>query len=988
MRRRGILAAVAAAFVGVVVFVGASSGATPPPTASASVSGGPQFVNDKAGVIYTFTVTNTDTTPIGGVKIIRPTDKWKIVACLDMPANWRAPDRHDDSCRFRSQKDPGDDIGPGQTATFSLEATTNDAPADLTGVWKVQVARTDKFDPANSTFATPTGDGLGAIAYSFEILDAVVANGPATPGSPCPASNKQAVGGTTVTMVICGKNRTSAKLTPTAAQSSLSGTFIDSVGGPFTSGLINAHSANVVLGNWANVHISTSKGTNKTVVTKTGASATATSPLTTLGGYEVLNQPPTANNDGPYTLNQGTTLTVPAPGVLGNDTDPDNDPLTAVLVSGPSHAAASGFTLNADGSFSYTPDASYFGPDSFTYKANDGSADSNVATVSLTVNPGVSIGNFVWEDQNANGIQDAGEPGIAGVTLTLTGTKTAGGAVTDHATTDASGHYFFTESPGTYTVTVDAGNFAGALAGYTPTPTLQGPDRSVDSNPNPSGTTPSTLPSGASDLTLDFGYYRPVTTGDFVWNDTNGNGIQDAGEPGINGVTLTLTGTTGAGSAVTDHATTSGNGAYLFTEAPGTYTVTVDASNFAGAGPLAGYTATPTLQGADRSVDSNPNPSGTTPGALPSGGSDLTIDFGFYQPVRTGDFVWNDLNGNGIQDAGEPGINGVTVTLTGTTGAGDPVTDHTTTSGNGAYLYTEAPGTYTVTVDASNFAGGGVLAGYTATPSLQGPPALDSNPSPSGTTPAALPSGAVDLTIDFGYYQPVTIGDFIWSDSNLNGLQDAGEPGINGVTVTLTGTDGTGSSITHHATTSGNGGYFFTEAPGTYTVTVDASNFAAGGTLEGYDASPTLVGPNRAVDSNPNPSGTTPATLSSGASDQTVDFGYIPPNQPPVNHLPGAQSTNEDTTLTLSSGGGNAISISDADAGSADVKVTLGVSNGTLTLNGTLGLTFSTGDGTADASMVFTGAIANINNALDGMTYTPTTDYNGEIGRASCRERV
>ena len=51
----------------------------------------------------------------------------------------------------------------------------------------------------------------------------------------------------------------------------------------------------------------------------------------------------------------------------------------------------------------------------------------------------------------------------------------------------------------------------------------------------------------ASDLTLDFGFYQPVTVGDFVWNDLNGNGVQDAGEPAIPGVTLTLTGTTGAG---------------------------------------------------------------------------------------------------------------------------------------------------------------------------------------------------------------------------------------------------------------------------------------------------------------------------------------------------------------------------------------------------------------------------------------------------------
>ena len=75
---------------------------------------------------------------------------------------------------------------------------------------------------------------------------------------------------------------------------------------------------------------------------------------------------------------EDTPLTVAAAGVLGNDTDVDGDALTAVLVSGPANGT---LTLNADGSFTYTPDANYNGTDSFTYKASDGTADSNVATV-------------------------------------------------------------------------------------------------------------------------------------------------------------------------------------------------------------------------------------------------------------------------------------------------------------------------------------------------------------------------------------------------------------------------------------------------------------------------------------------------------------------------------------------------------------------------------------------------------------------------------
>jgi VCBS repeat-containing protein len=103
-----------------------------------------------------------------------------------------------------------------------------------------------------------------------------------------------------------------------------------------------------------------------------------------------INSPPTAEDDS-YTTDEDTTLTAngagsnPA-GVLANDTDPDGDTLSAVLVSGPSHAATNGFTLNQDGSFTYTPNSNFSGSDSFTYKATDGSADSNTATVTLTVN--------------------------------------------------------------------------------------------------------------------------------------------------------------------------------------------------------------------------------------------------------------------------------------------------------------------------------------------------------------------------------------------------------------------------------------------------------------------------------------------------------------------------------------------------------------------------------------------------------------------------
>ena len=95
-----------------------------------------------------------------------------------------------------------------------------------------------------------------------------------------------------------------------------------------------------------------------------------------------VNDAPVASEDG-YSIDEDAVLDVATAGVLANDSDADGNPMTSVLVS---DAANGVLTLNADGSFSYTPNADFNGSDSFTYKANDGLADSNTATVSITVN--------------------------------------------------------------------------------------------------------------------------------------------------------------------------------------------------------------------------------------------------------------------------------------------------------------------------------------------------------------------------------------------------------------------------------------------------------------------------------------------------------------------------------------------------------------------------------------------------------------------------
>ncbi|MEO5712428.1 MAG: Ig-like domain-containing protein, partial [Luteolibacter sp.] len=99
-----------------------------------------------------------------------------------------------------------------------------------------------------------------------------------------------------------------------------------------------------------------------------------------------VNTAPVALDDS-YSINKNSMLVVSAAGVLTNDTDAQSNPLTAVLSAGPTHGS---LTLSANGSFTYTPATDHTGPDSFTYRANDGSLNSNVATVSITVNAPVT----------------------------------------------------------------------------------------------------------------------------------------------------------------------------------------------------------------------------------------------------------------------------------------------------------------------------------------------------------------------------------------------------------------------------------------------------------------------------------------------------------------------------------------------------------------------------------------------------------------------
>jgi uncharacterized repeat protein (TIGR01451 family) len=522
----------------------------------------------------------------------------------------------------------------------------------------------------------------------------------------------------------------------------------------------------------------------------------------------------------------------------------------------------------------------------------------------LTIDAGVyqlsGLGDFVWADNNSNGIQDAGEPGIPGVVVNL---YDQAGNVIATTTTNQAGNYLFSGLPaGTYSV-----GFV-IPAGYTVSPQTQGTDNTVDSNPDRTTgrTALITLAAGELNLTIDAGLFQNVSLGNLVWNDVNNNGLVDAGEAGIAGVTVNVyrdTNSNGTFEAGTDTlagtVTTNPSGNYLFANlAPGTYLVQVADANFATGGALAGFTTSTGTNGSltgpyepagspNNDVDNNDDGSALTgqglvsrgitlqPGAEPvndgdtDANSNLTVDFGVFQPASLGDFVWNDGNNNGVQDQGEPGVPGVVATIY-ATGSTTPI--GTITIGpDGNYLFTNLiPGSYYVVFSnlPTNLTFTGQdQGGNDATDS-------DANPISGRTGDVALTPGQSNRTVDAGLIQPnaalASLGDFVWNDTNRNGIQDAGELGVAGVQVTLYDASGNVIATTN---TDANGRYNFVNLqPGSYSV-----GFAL---PSGYNFSPQTQGGNTAVDSNPdqNTGRTGSITLAAGENNLTIDAGVNQPN--------------------------------------------------------------------------------------------------------------
>ncbi|MGG7564970.1 SdrD B-like domain-containing protein [Rhodovulum sp. DZ06] len=286
-----------------------------------------------------------------------------------------------------------------------------------------------------------------------------------------------------------------------------------------------------------------------------------------------------------------------------------------------------------------------------------------------------SIGDTIWLDADYDGIQDADEAGVAGITVELIKDGVATGIT---QVTDANGNYLFTD--------LEAGDYAIQVSNL-PTDyvfTLQNlGGEAEDSDVNAAGLSDTfTLAEGENRTDLDAGLFDLSSVvelgsiGDRVWYDDNGNGLQDAGEAGVDGATVALL-LDGVATGAT--ATTDSNGNYVFTDLEaGNYSVQVTSA-------LAANEAFTTRNAGDDLADSDVDGSGLSDSyALAEGEDYMGLDAGIVRLGSIGDTIWYDTDGDGVQDAGEAGVEGVTVELL----KDGVATGRTVTTGaNGTYLF-------------------------------------------------------------------------------------------------------------------------------------------------------------------------------------------------------------------------------------------------------------------------------------------------------------
>ncbi len=510
------------------------------------------------------------------------------------------------------------------------------------------------------------------------------------------------------------------------------------------------------------------------------------------------------------------------------------------------------YTLTYDADVTAVPDGGCdtTTPDVITVD-NSASIDGGVTSSDVCVNvptPAEAfLGDTVWHDLNGDGIQDPTETGIEGILVNLLDTA---GVIVNTVATDANGDYQFTGiTPGDYVVEfvpTDGYNFSEAD---------QGTDDTLDSDADTmTGRTQLiTLLPGENNQTIDAGLYQGAVIGDRIWNDLDGDGLQDADEDPISNVRVILYDENGLeiGSLVTGE-----DGRYVFDGLiPGTYSVAVDPTSLP-----PGLVQTYDENG---SLDNNSGPIVVT-----SGEDHDSADFGYQFNGVIGDTIWVDQNQDGNIDSGEGRIVGVPVALY----EGSVLIDSTITDASGQYLFTglASGGNYRVVVNPDSSGMGQPPAGYSAHPLGDPDVKAGVTVNPDNQTTVLLTAGGSDLNADFGYHlpSPIVLGGTIFEDINADGVLDGGDADIEGVSVSLYD-NATGDFITS-VFTDENGEYSFVGvSPNTeYRVVVQDPS----GVLTGMNQ--TSMPDNNNDGGQPGDSGNENVVFITNTSNLNQDFGY------------------------------------------------------------------------------------------------------------------
>lgn len=429
-----------------------------------------------------------------------------------------------------------------------------------------------------------------------------------------------------------------------------------------------------------------------------------------------------------------------------------------------------------------------------------------------------ALGGYVFIDQDGDAVRDGGETaGAFGVTVTLTGIDDLGDAVNAVTTSGANGQYSFGAlRPGSYAVTetvppglTHTGAQAGSKGG-----TIDGSVRTAGTGITGPGVTDISLipvASGDAATGYNFGETGQGLTG-FVYVDLDGDGTKDTGEPGIPGITVTLSGQTSGGEdvcvAISPNpctVTTDGSGAYSFTGLPTSngagYTLTEQSQASA---PLSNYG-----DGADAIGSLGGSVSNDRFSGIPLTTASFGTGYNFGE--RGGSIsgrVYLDVDRDGTYNAGDNGLAGITITLSGTTASSANVctvlpTCTFTTGAGGLFSIAGLPaGTYTLTeTQPADYANATTAVGT-------------GGGTGGGTTVTGISVSAGSAVTGYLFGEKTgSLGGHVYLDTDNDGVKDLGENGIAGTSLRLTGTSAGGGAIDVTVTTTSDGSYIFDNLP-------------------------------------------------------------------------------------------------------------------------------------------------------------------------------